>query len=351
MKYKISIIIPAYNTEKYLEECIASIIHQTIGFQAIHVILINDGSTDHSGSIINDFAQKYDNIQAIHLETSHSLGGFARNEGLKKVQGQYVMFVDSDDCLDPNACKLMYDMIVNNQADIVTANYKCMSESGKMWKDVMFDQEKYPSCELKTPNEEFFYLYCPSACMKIFRTDLITKNHLTFLNGVPAEDAYFSCSALLKAKKVFYLQEEIYYYRRRNSKNISTSWMRNKKYFLGLNEAYRKIYECFKQANKMEYYKYFYAKNLISIIYKFIDSKQITDQERIELIEEMYWFWEQSKLLNVVFAQKTINILLEYMLSRKYEEVIKTCEMISEMRRFMNEVQRETMSKPEKIFE
>lgn len=224
-----------------------------------------------------------------------------------------------------------------------------MNEDGTLWPNPMFDKSKYKSCELKEANEKFFYLYCPSACMKIFKTDLIKQNNVSFLDGVPAEDAYFSCNALLKAKKVFYLEEEIYYYRRRNTGDVSTSWMRNKKYFIGVNYAFKKIYEVFKDGDKLEYYKYFYAKNLVSIIYKFIDSKLISNKERVELINEMYWFFEQTKTLDVKLAQQSINILLDYMLSKKYDEAIKVCEIISEMRKFMNEIQKEMMSKPQKF--
>lgn len=112
MKYKVSIIVPIYNAEKYLKECIESIINQTIGFENIQVILVNDGSIDNSKSIIDEFSKKYQNIDAIYLQKSHSLGGFARNEGIKNAQGQFLMFLDSDDCLRKEACKLMYDMIV-----------------------------------------------------------------------------------------------------------------------------------------------------------------------------------------------------------------------------------------------
>ena len=348
-KYKISVIIPAYNAENYLKESIESVINQSIGFQEIQLILVNDGSTDNSGKIMNEYAQKYHNVIKIHLDKSHSTGGFARNKGLKEVKGQYIMFLDADDCLDQEACKLMYDAIAKNDADIVTANYKCMNEDGKKWEKSMFDQNKYLSCELKEVNETLFYLYCPSACLKIFRADLIRKENIVFLDGVPAEDAYFTANALLRAKKILYLQEVVYYYRRRNKKSISTSWMRDKKYFLGINDAYLKIYQCFKDTNKIEYYLYFYAKNMLSILYKLIDSNQITDTERVELMKKMNWLFEHTKDLGIVYGQQSINILLDYILSEQYEEALKTCTVIREMRSFMNEVQKDKISKPQKI--
>lgn len=349
MKYKISIVIPVYNAEKYLNECIESIINQTFGFENIQVILVNDGSTDKSGEIIDGYSEKYTNIEVYHLENSHSSGGSARNEGIQYAKGKYLMFVDADDYITDQACEQMYNAITENEADIVTANYKCMNEDGKIWQKAMFDEKKYQSGELVEANQKFFYLYCPSVCLKIFNNELIQKNNIKFLEGVAAEDAYFSCGALLKSKKVCYLSDVIYYYRRRNTGTISTSWMRNKKYFMGVNYAFRKIYELFKEADKLDYYKYFYAKNLTSLIFKFVDTKLITNEEKIELIDEMHWFFEQSETFNIVLAQRSIEILLINLIKKDYENVITLCEIISEMRTYMTEVQKEMMTKPQKI--
>lgn len=349
MKSKISIVIPVYNAENYLSECIESIINQTIGFENIQLILVNDGSTDNSKKIIDDYCNKYSNIEAYHLEKSHKIGGFARNVGIKHATGEYLMFVDSDDYISDTACEKMYKTITENEADIVTANYKCMNEDGKIWDKPIFDDERCKSGELKEVNQDFFYLFCPSVCLKIFNNDLIKKYNIGFLGKVPAEDAYFSCSAFLKSKKVYYLSDVIYYYRRRNTGTMSTSWMRNKKYFLGVNFAFKEIYKLFEKENRLEDYKYFYAKNLLSLIYKFIDTKLLSNEERIELIDEMNWFFKQSERFNIVLAQNSIEILLKNLINKDYEKVSMLCEVISEMRLYMTEEQKEMMTKPRKI--
>lgn len=349
MEYKISVIIPVYNQEKYIEECLNSLINQTIGFSNIQVILVNDGSTDNSKDLIDKFVKVHDNAVGIHLDKSHFIGGFARNEGIKYAKGKYLMFLDSDDCFAPKACEQMYNLATEKGADIVTANYRCMFQDGTLWTKSTFDKEKYKTCELVGANETFFYLYCPSACMKIFDTDLIVKNNIQFLDGVPAEDAYFTTIALLKSKKVYYMQDDIYYYRRVNTGYVSTSWMRNKRYFMGVNFAFSKIYKAFEEAGKIDCYRYYYAKNFISIIYKFIDSKLITNDDRKELISEMYWFFEQSKLLNIKFPQESIRILVQYILNKEYEIVNNICIILSEARNFMAEHEKEMMAKPQKI--
>lgn len=346
MNYKISVIIPVYNAEKYLEETIESLRNQTLGFENLQVILVDDASKDNSKQIMKKFAQKFNNIIEIYLEKSHSTGGVARNEGLKHATGEYLMFLDSDDCYTKNACELMYNMATTRNADVVTANYRCMTESGELWENETYDKTKYPTCDLDEVNEKLFYLYCPSACMKIFNMKMIKENSIRFLEGVSAEDAFFTTEALLKSKKNSYLSEEIYYYRRRNTCEMSTSWMRNKNFFMGMSYAFKEIYKLFEENNKIEYYKYYYAKNFMSLIYKFIDTKLLTKEERIEVIDEMKWLFEQTEKLNIKINQKGITLLIKYALNKEYENVSNICEVISEARSFMTEFEKDTMAKP-----
>lgn len=348
MNYKISIIVPIYNAGKYLNECILSVINQTIGFESIQLILVNDGSKDNSKDIIDMYCKKYNNIEGYHLKESHSIGGFARNIGLEHAKGQFLMFLDSDDYIAKDACEKMFKAITKNNADIVTANYTCMNEDGNIWIHPILDETR-KSGELKEINQEFFYLFCPSVCLKIFRTEIINKHNIRFLEKVPAEDAYFSCFAFLNSKKIYYLSDIIYYYRRRNKNNFSTSWLRDKKYFDGINYAFGEIYKLFEKYNKLEFYKYFYTKNLLSLIYKIIDTKLLTRAEKVELIDKFHWFFAQSEKLKVIFAQNAIQILLKKMNNKNYEDAIMIFDIIYEMRSYMDEMQKELMTKPKKI--
>ena len=101
---KISIIVPVYNTEPYLEQCLDSIINQTL--EDIEIICVNDGSTDNSLSVLEEYASKDNRIKIINQENEGP--GFARNNGLKSVNGEYVLFVDSDDWIELNTCEALY---------------------------------------------------------------------------------------------------------------------------------------------------------------------------------------------------------------------------------------------------
>lgn len=115
----ISIIVPVYNVEKYLEECIESIIHQT--YKNLEIILVDDGATDHSGKMCDEFAKKDNRIKVIHKEN----GGLsdARNAGIEIATGEYIQFVDSDDCLNPKMCEILYEEIKQTNAEISLCSY------------------------------------------------------------------------------------------------------------------------------------------------------------------------------------------------------------------------------------
>ena len=112
---KVSVIVPVYNTEKYLRRCLDSLVNQTL--DDIEIIIIDDKSPDNSALIIDEYKKKYDNkIKVIHNKTNKGIG-YNRNIGIKKSSGKYIMFIDSDDYLDRSACEKLYSKAVNEQLD------------------------------------------------------------------------------------------------------------------------------------------------------------------------------------------------------------------------------------------
>ena len=172
MESKISIIVPVYNQEKYLEDTILSMLNQS--YKNIEMILINDGSTDTSKEICEKYARKDERIIVINKEN----GGVAeaRNLGLKKATGKYVMFVDASDCLEKNACKVMYEAIERTKADYVTANYQLTDENGKKYEKPAFDIDKYQEFELnKYDIQKSFFVMNSGVWNKIFRKEFIDR--------------------------------------------------------------------------------------------------------------------------------------------------------------------------------
>ena len=126
IKDLITVIVPVYNVEKYLEQCVDSILNQT--YKNIEIILVDDGSKDKSGQLCNEFSNKYSQIKTIHKKNAGL--GMARNSGLKIANGEYIAFVDSDDWLAPQALKNLYDSMTKFNCDYCKGGFQKVNDEG-----------------------------------------------------------------------------------------------------------------------------------------------------------------------------------------------------------------------------
>ena len=166
----ISVIVPIYKAEKYLSKCIESLIHQS--YRALQIILVNDGSTDNSLTIAQDYAAQDTRI-AIYSQPNKGQAS-ARNNGLQYANGEWIAFVDADDYLDADCYAQLIQHMANN--DCVQMGYRRMSTDGKII------EEKCP---------RYFYQFT-SPCMRLYRRNLFTEHQLTFPEGMIYEDVIFS---------------------------------------------------------------------------------------------------------------------------------------------------------------
>lgn len=218
MKPKVSIIVPIYKAEQYLETCIESLVNQTL--ENIEIILVNDGSPDSSGDICNKYKDMYSNIKAIHLKN----GGVsrARNYGIVLAEGEYIGFVDSDDYVDLDMYKILYDIAIHNESDIVMCGIK-IDNGDKHYNIKMNYCNEYSGN--KTIIENLINLYYQnehpglfSVCNKIFRKELVDKYSITFDQELShAEDAFYVLDFLKKSEKFNCINEYYYNYRQVDS--------------------------------------------------------------------------------------------------------------------------------------
>ncbi len=338
---KITVIVPVYNVENYLEEAINSVISQT--YKNLEILIIDDGSTDNSSQICDKYAKKDIRIKVFH-QTNKGLSG-ARNTGLKNATGKYIMFLDSDDKFEPQACETMYKFIERTKADYAIGNYINIDEDGSKWETPIFKKDTYKEFTLSIKDyEKSFYIMNSAVWNKIFRKSFLDSLNITFVERLPAEDAIFTTTCFIKSKKVCYIPEIIYQYRQRYSNSISNSC--SKKYFDGINKAYNIIYQNFKDNNEIGFYRYFYAKSMNYILYKFIDSTKLERQERIEILQNMKWFYELSIEIKVPTILKSVKYILESIIQNDYEQTLKYCEMLAQIRKMLPKEIKEKMSKP-----
>ncbi len=347
--FKISVIIPMYNAEEYLRECIEHIINQDLGFENIQLILIDDHSTDKSFEIAMEYAKKYpNNVIVKKTDVNTGSGGKPRNDGLAYATGKYLMFSDADDYFAIDAFKVMYEKIEKEQADVIIANWNYADEDGTPWEKPVFDKERFKEFKLSLIDSESFWVMNSSMCNKIFNTEFIKRNNIRCLEGLPGEDTYFTMHSFLCANKIYYIPNIIYYYRQRNVRNkaASTSWNCSKKFFVGQNEAYRRTYQLFVEKKQLQFYRFLYARNMTYLLYRFIDSTQLSDEDRLELMSDIRWFLELSNTLKVPAVQNSLMTLINIIIKEKYEEALDICKIIAEMRTYMEADVRYSMSKP-----
>ena len=180
----VSIIVPVYNTEKYLERCIVSLRQQTLN--SIEIILIDDGSSDNSGNICDDYASKDDRIKVIHKRNEGQ--GLARNSGLELSEGKYVLFVDSDDYIETDTCEKLVSIIELENADLCSFGYRIETKEGRIFYEPQLPEKRYENEELRRKFVLHFFGDAPddpelrgvSACMTMFRNEIIQKRKYSF---------------------------------------------------------------------------------------------------------------------------------------------------------------------------
>ncbi len=198
---KVSIIVPIYNSEKYIKKCIESLLNQT--YEDYELLLINDGSTDITESIID----KYDDDRIKYYKTDNQGIGKARNYGLEKSKGKYIVFVDSDDYVEKNMIESLVNKIESDDLDIAICDYyKKTKNRIKKEKLISFSNTSISN------NEEILLNINLSVWNKIFKKSLITKNKLKFKEDIRYEDIPFVLDALMLSNKVGKVDKFLYYF-------------------------------------------------------------------------------------------------------------------------------------------
>lgn len=207
----ISIIIPVYNVEKYIENCLNSVINQT--YDNLEILLIDDGSTDSSGNICDKYAETDSRIKVIHKENS----GVAdtRTLGVSRCNGEYYSFIDSDDYIDKEYIRALYEALIEHQADIACCAIAYVYPDGKKFCPLCQDKDDSFVTTSKGIDiiEDILYgrsLYLPSCCLKLYKKSKI--GNIVFPKYKIGEDFLASMDFYEKADKVVFINKQYYYY-------------------------------------------------------------------------------------------------------------------------------------------
>lgn len=232
----ISVVVPIYNVEKYLERCVNSIINQT--YKNLDIILVDDGSQDNSGKICNKYKEKYSNIHVIHQKNQGL--SVARNNGLAIAKGDYITFIDSDDWIKEDMIESLFNAIQKYKADIASVGFCDVYDNGQIIKHA-----KYTKIEVLTKEKALecflfndYLTVC--VCGKLYKTDI--WNGIQCPPGKLFEDQYTTYKLLDKSNKVVFVSNSYYYYYKRSG-SIGHSQFDSQTYdlYYGIQEEYNFI--------------------------------------------------------------------------------------------------------------
>lgn len=221
----VSIIIPAYNTERYIRKCVESVMAQT--YKNIEIIIINDGSSDSTASIIEELKLKDNRIIVIHQNNGGI--GAARKTGLSIAKGKYFQFIDSDDWVENNYIEKMYILAEEYAADIVESGGAfCHDQYGLMTKAGKIQDGKISVLNPKKVAMKIVRrLHSCTLWTKFFRREFCTENHIDFEEGIDfGEDAHFICKACYHDPKYIYINKKFYHVRNNPTSVTKTRYTR-----------------------------------------------------------------------------------------------------------------------------
>ncbi len=242
---KVSVVVPVYNVEKYLEQCLNSIANQTL--KEIEIICVDDGSSDNSLQILQDFAAKDNRFTIIAQE--HLMAGAARNNGMTLANGEYLSFLDSDDFFESDMLQIMYQKAVATNSDIVMCDMRNYNNKTHKFSSGLNHQTQNFDAVIPLETKiNLFDFFGPNVCTKLFRRQYVIDNNLYFQNLKSCNDIGFSfCSAAI-ANKISTVPQTFINYR--VNTGTQTSSNRGKKDF-NIVHAYKFIKD-FLLKNKLE---------------------------------------------------------------------------------------------------
>lgn len=287
---KVSVIVPIYNVEKYLERCLDSLVNQTL--QEIEIILVNDGSTDSSGDIAKQYANKYNN-KIIYLKKENGGLSDARNFAIPYATGEYIAFLDSDDYIDANAYKELYEEAKLKDADYVECDFVWEYKNKiKQDKRITYNNKK-----------EMLAFVRVVAWNKLIKRKIIQDNNIIFPKGLRYEDVEFTYKLIPYLNKISYINKYFVHYTQRDNSIANVQNEKTAEIFTVLEH----VIDYYKQNNLYEEYKeeleYNYTRYLLcSSLKRICKIKNKTKRE--ELIQktwvnlnQKYPNWKENKIL------------------------------------------------------
>lgn len=288
---KVSIIVPVYNVEKYIEKCLNSLVKQTM--EDIEIIIVNDGSKDNSINVINKFIKQYpEKIQ--YLEKKNGGLSDARNYGLPYAKGEYIAFLDSDDYVEEDMYEKMYKLAKKENSDMVECDF--------IWEYP--NKQKEDIGQIYTNKKQMLEKVRVVAWNKLIKTNIVIENKITFPKGYRYEDVEFTYKLVPYLNRVSFLKKPCVHYVQRENSISNLQNERTKEIFNVLDHVldfYKKnnIYDEYKEELEYIYTRYLLCSSLLRMVK--IKNKKIKNKLLEETWKKLnYNFpnWKRNRILN-----------------------------------------------------
>ena len=316
MKPLLTVVIPVYNVEKYLNRCLKSILVQE--WKNYDIILVDDGSTDRSPQICNDYVKAYDFISVIHKEN----GGLseARNTGLSQAKGEYVYFPDSDDWLEPDTFIALAEALESQKFDIISFNREFVKGEEDVIVSDSVETQVFDGKDAFVQMLKHSYI-TGFANDKVYRKSLFTDHNIQFPIGKYYEDLGTNYKLFLSAKRVYATNQKYYHYLIDNPDSITQSW--NEKKFRDMFEFYKEVfYSTFVRSQlnqeELQISQLYYVNGLTHILASLYKSKldkkyiDITNKVKQELVKNSVSLSQMkdqpNKLKYILFRLKVLKL-------------------------------------------
>lgn len=294
---KVSVIVPVYNVGKYLEKCLDSLVNQTL--EDMEIIVVNDGSTDNSKSIIEEFASKYSNIVSLNKKN----GGLsdARNYGIPYATGKYIGFVDSDDYVDIDMYERLYNKAEEGNFDVVECDLHHVFPDGTIDTEIG---------ERIQDKKRMLMMGRSVVWNKIYKRDWLLSTHIMFPKGLIYEDVEFYCKLVPHIQSYAYVDAACIYYVQRNDS------INNKQTLKALNilQVLQNISDYYKEQGLYEDYKeeleFFYIRILLCSSLSRIcripkkEERKYALNENWKMLYDNFPYWHKNKYLKSLHTPK-----------------------------------------------
>ena len=313
----ISIVVPIYNVETYLKRCLESLHVQT--FNDYEVLCVNDGCTDNSQSIIDEYVKKDHRFLSFTKEN----GGLsdARNFGLVRSKGEYIMFIDSDDFVEPNMLIMAYNKMINDKLDMVIFDFNKYSLYNNAKEHISNDFSDKLVYDLKTTPELLCYIN-NAAWNKLYRKSLFVDNHITYPFGYRHQDLGTTPKLIYLAKRIGFIKEPLYNYFIDRPNNLTQQYDKKIYHIIDMNREYLDYY---RENNVFdEYYEQLKYLCIINVLNSLKKTVNYTDKKFVDkFIDDAFsfirsYFKDYPKCVYNIFNEKVDRIYLNKGLLRMY---------------------------------